>query len=265
LGFTFTDTFAATGNFASAQQGNVGVYAGSAGLFNNAQSSFTRLSQGQGGTGFSLNSIDLSALSSNDTGPIQLTFTGTFVGGGTTVQVVTVNLSFGFQTLALNPTFTNLAFVDFGPQGGHPAFQFDNVVVTSTPTPTPTPTPPTITFDALELSGTDYTSLNSYTELGFTFTDTFAATCNFASAQQGNVGVYAGSPGLFNNAQSSFTRLSQGQGGTGFSLNSIDLSALSSNDTGPIQLFSQIRRAQFCVPIVCQLSDNYVWTNALDI
>ena len=44
----------------------------------------------------------------------ELTFTGNSVGGGTTVQAFTFS-QFGFQTFAFNPTFSNLAFVDFGP------------------------------------------------------------------------------------------------------------------------------------------------------
>lgn len=122
LGFTFTS--ATGGGFGSAQQGNAAFYAGSAGLFNISLGSFTVLSQG--GTGFSLNSIDLSQLSMIATGTINLTFTGFFVGGGTTVQTFSFN-QFGFQTFTFNPTFTNLASVDF-PQI-FPGFQFDNVVV----------------------------------------------------------------------------------------------------------------------------------------
>ena len=72
-------------------------------------------------------------------GTATVTFTGHLVGGGTTVQVFTFS-HFGFQTFTFNPSFTNLAFVDFNSQL-YPYFQFDNVVVNaSKPTANPEPT-----------------------------------------------------------------------------------------------------------------------------
>ena len=80
-----------------------------------------------GGTGFSLNSIDLSRAFSSLTGSATVTFTGHYLGGGTTTQTFTFS-QFGFQTFAFNSSFMNLDYVDFGTQVV-PYFQFDNVVV----------------------------------------------------------------------------------------------------------------------------------------
>ena len=135
-GFTFTSAvdpgFPLT--FASLQQGSES-YAGSAGLALNFPGDSARLSGV--GTGFSLNSIDLSRLAFNIIGTQTVTFTGTFVGGGTTTQSFTFG-QFGFQTFTFNPSFTNLAFVDFGPQTNI-YFQFDNVVVNAQAAPVPEP------------------------------------------------------------------------------------------------------------------------------
>ena len=136
-GFTFTNVGVNSGSpdaLASWTQGSPN-YAGSAGLFVNFSGDTGRI--GHGGVGFSLNSINLSRLFSNITGTATATFTGHFIGGGTTVQTFTFS-QFGFQTFNFNSTFTNLDFVDFGPQLS-PFFQIDNVVVNG-PGTVPEPT-----------------------------------------------------------------------------------------------------------------------------
>ncbi len=132
----------------SAQQGNTNYYAGSAGLLNNSGGGLTRLSAG--GTGFSLNSIDLSRLDQARPGLVTVTFTGTCVSGGTTTQAFTFS-QFGFQTFSFNSTFTNLASVDFGPQV-FPFFQFDNVVVNGN-APAAVPEPATLLLLGTGLAG----------------------------------------------------------------------------------------------------------------
>lgn len=149
LGFTFTNVSNSSSSaFASAQQGNSYSYAGSAGLINGWADGLTRMSQG--GTGFSLNSIDLSRAFTSFTGTVTVTFTGYFVGGGSTVQTFTFN-QFGFKTFSFNPSFTNLAFVDFGTQS-YPYFQFDNVVVNG-PTAVAMPEPMTMLLLGTGLAG----------------------------------------------------------------------------------------------------------------
>ena len=139
LGFTFQNLSSDPRDLAlaSAQQGNSDFYASSAGLFNDHDGGVTRVSQG--GNGFLAYSIDLSRLKQTRLGFANtVTFTGNFVGGGTTVQAFTYS-QFGFQTFTFNSTFTNLTFVDFGPQNS-PFFQFDNVVVNASTAPVPEPT-----------------------------------------------------------------------------------------------------------------------------
>jgi hypothetical protein len=140
-GFTFTsvnnpgDAFA----FASAQQNNLAYYAGSAGLAVNNFNDFGRLTAA-GGAAFSLTSIDLSHFMRGSNGvPVVVTFTGNYVGGGTTVQSFTVTI-FGFQTFNFDPSFTNLSSVEFGPTSARPFYQFDNVVVNQSLTAVPEPT-----------------------------------------------------------------------------------------------------------------------------
>lgn len=136
LGFTFSSKGISTDPFAlaSAQQGNTNRYAGSAGLALSFHLDSFRLTHG--GTGFSLNSIDLSRRDLLETGTVTVIFTGHFVGGGTTVEAFTFS-QFGFQTFTFNPSFTNLDFVDFGSDSFiTPLFQIDNVVVNA-PIPEP--------------------------------------------------------------------------------------------------------------------------------
>jgi hypothetical protein len=110
-------------------------YAGSAGLADNGQGGTVEISDG--GTAFTLNSIDLSFLL-NESGSVPVTFTGNYVGGGSTMQTFTVT-QFGFQTFTFNSTFTNLANVEFGPQFPPPFYQFDNVMVNGSSRPVPEP------------------------------------------------------------------------------------------------------------------------------
>jgi PEP-CTERM motif-containing protein len=91
----------------------------------------------------------------------------------------------------------------------------------------------TITFAPLQLPGSNYTSMGSYTELGFTFTNlNDNSNTALVSAQQGNSYSYAGSAGLVNAVDGGLTRLSQG--GAGFSLKSIDLSRLFTSMPGTV-------------------------------
>jgi len=95
----------------------------------------------------------------------------------------------------------------------------------------------TITFNPLELPGTGYTNIQTYTELGFTFTNPANNNPNaFVSAQQGHPTDYAGSAGLVNNMDAGITRLSLG--GTGFSLTSIDLSKLRASNSSATVVFT---------------------------
>lgn len=110
-------------------------YAGSAGLADDVQGGTVEISDG--GTAFTLNSIDLSFLL-NGSGSVAVTFTGNYVGGGSTMQTFTVT-KFGFQTFTFNSTFTNLANVEFGPQFPSPFYQFDNIVVNGNSAPVPEP------------------------------------------------------------------------------------------------------------------------------
>ena len=110
-------------------------YAGSAGLADEVGGGTVEISDG--GTPFTLNSIDLSFLL-NESGSVPVTFTGNYVGGGSTTQTFTVT-QFGFQTFTFNSTFTNLANVEFGPQSPSPYYQFDNVVVNGNSAPVPEP------------------------------------------------------------------------------------------------------------------------------
>ena len=58
----------------------------------------------------------------------------------------------------------------------------------------------TITFNPLELPGTGYTPIQTYTESGFTFTNLTSNDPDaFVSAQQGHPTDYAGSASLVNN------------------------------------------------------------------
>jgi hypothetical protein len=149
-GFIFTSNLANNLALATAQQQST-EYAGSAGLFSNfSGQNFIRLSA-VSGAGFSLNSISLSLLQ-NQTGSVPVTFTGTLVGGGTVSQTFTVT-QFGFLPFTLNSSFTNLAFVDIGPQATSPFFQIDNVVVNGTTTTTPTPEPTTMLLLGTGLAG----------------------------------------------------------------------------------------------------------------
>ncbi len=113
-----------------------GCYAGSAGLsIFGGPAYYGSLSDG--GMGFSFSSIDLSLLRRDVTGTAMVTFTGNFIGGGTTSQTFAVS-QFGFHTFTFNSTFTNLASVDFGPQT-LPFFQLDNVVVNANSSAVPEP------------------------------------------------------------------------------------------------------------------------------
>jgi hypothetical protein len=80
----------------------------------------------------------------------------------------------------------------------------------------------TITFDALEQSGTGAQVMSTYTESGFLLT----AQNDFGSAFQGNTDFYAGSAGLLNNRGNELTTLTKVGGGT-FSLNGISLAEAS--------------------------------------
>lgn len=95
----------------------------------------------------------------------------------------------------------------------------------------------TITFNPLELPGTGYTPIQTYTELGFTFTNLSSNNPDaFVSAQQGHPTDYAGSAGLVNNTPSGTTRLSHG--GQAFSLTSIDMSKLRASNTSATVVFT---------------------------
>lgn len=95
----------------------------------------------------------------------------------------------------------------------------------------------TITFNPLELPGTGYTSIQTYTESGFTFANVASNDPDaFVSAQQGHPTDYAGSAGLVNNRDAGTTRLSRG--GTGFSLTSIDLSKLRASNASATVVFT---------------------------
>ena len=95
----------------------------------------------------------------------------------------------------------------------------------------------TITFNPLELPGTGYTNMQTYTELGYTFTNPANSNPDaFVSAQQGHPTDYAGSAGLVNNMDAGITRLSLG--GTGFTLASIDLSKLRASNASATVVFT---------------------------
>ena len=92
----------------------------------------------------------------------------------------------------------------------------------------------TITFNSLELAGSGYTDMNSYTEAGFTFTSVNlpSSPVAFQSAQQGTSNSYAGSAGLALGNVGDSARLSAG--GLPFSMFSIDLSREFDNVAGSL-------------------------------
>jgi PEP-CTERM motif len=71
--------------------------------------------------------------------PLSVTFTGTFVGGGTITQTVTTNGTFDGDVFTF-VGFTNLALLQFQSANGR-TFQIDNLIVSpagATPVPEPT-------------------------------------------------------------------------------------------------------------------------------
>jgi hypothetical protein len=102
-------------------------YAGSAGLHVRLSAGTITTVESLGGL-FDATSIDLSFLEPTGTSP-PVTFTGTYSGGGTTNQTLTIN-SFGFSPFAFDSSFKNLVSLSWtqgtSPSNGH---QFDNLVL----------------------------------------------------------------------------------------------------------------------------------------
>lgn len=113
----------AGGNFASAQHGTTGWYAGSASLFNNSGGGMTVLSKIDG-SAFSMRAIDLARVSTSYAGGAQVNFTGHVHGGGTVSQSFTVGEALAFQHFLLSG-FNNLDSVTWLQSA--PYHQFDNI------------------------------------------------------------------------------------------------------------------------------------------
>ena len=84
----------------------------------------------------------------------------------------------------------------------------------------------TITFDPLELPGSGFQTLHSYSESGYTFISSRNTSSDFAAAQQGNAAWYYGSASLFNNAGNAITTLTKDDNGV-FDFISVDLAPVS--------------------------------------
>jgi len=127
---------AVNSNFASAQTGNVGWYAGSTSLFNNSPGGLTTLTK-IGGGGFDLNSIELSEVSTEYPGSVTVTFTGTKLDNSLVNQSFILDEVFGFQTFAFSASFLGVKQVDWAQSPQY--HQFDNVVLNADAAAVPEP------------------------------------------------------------------------------------------------------------------------------
>ena len=144
-GFTFSSADSALETWGATSPNLPGLVTADTSLFEFFAGSTTTLSDG--GTKFSLNSIDLAPVVAGGSGTFTVTFTGTFADSSTVTETFTVNDGTppALQTFDLSG-FDNVVSVKFtqGTNSGFfatqdTAYQFDNVVVSSSAVSTPEP------------------------------------------------------------------------------------------------------------------------------